>query len=378
MQNRLVRALVIAALIVAVGAVLALTGTVLERVRGVVTMVLLAILVAYLVAPAAGILTRRGVPRALAVLLIYVIGLAVIGAGVAWLAPRAVGEASDLAARAPRFAASAQDQLADPASSPLLGRLPANARDAVAQSAGKIEAAGTAIAAGVGAKVLGAAKVGAETLVRTLLVLLLAFFFVTDAERITATLLRVVPVARRDATLDLIADVDRVVGGFVRGQILLAGVTGAAVFIALEILRLPYATLLALLAGLASIVPFVGPIVGAVPALAIAAVTLGVAKTIILLVIFVVIFELQGHVLTPIVIGRTVGVSPLVVFLAILVGAEADGLLGTLLAIPIAGIARVVLDRLAPADPALLARVARRLGGTVRDAEPKPPPALDA
>src|SRR6202035_2287526 len=108
--------------------------------------------------------------------------------------------------------------------------------------------------------------------------------------------------------------------------------------------------LLGILTGVASIVPIVGAIVGAVPATLVALVTVGVVKAAIVLALFIVVFEVQGHVLMPFVVGKQIGVTPLVIFLAIVVGAEAFGILGMLLAVPVAGILRVAADRLFPAD----------------------------
>jgi predicted PurR-regulated permease PerM len=111
-----------------------------------------------------------------------------------------------------------------------------------------------------------------------------------------------------------------------------------------------YATLLGVLAGLASVVPIVGEFIGGVPTFLVALFTVGPIKALIILALFVVVFEVQGRVLAPVVVGKSVGVSPLVIFVSILFGAEAFGLVGMVIAVPVAGIIRVALDRLAPAE----------------------------
>jgi predicted PurR-regulated permease PerM len=82
----------------------------------------------------------------------------------------------------------------------------------------------------------------------------------------------------------------------------------------------------------------------------VALVTVGPIKTLIVLGLFILAFEVQGRILAPIIVGKSVGVSPLVIFVGILLGAEAFGILGMVLAVPIAGILRVALDRFAPSD----------------------------
>jgi predicted PurR-regulated permease PerM len=146
-------------------------------------------------------------------------------------------------------------------------------------------------------------------------------------------------------------DVDTVVGGFVRGQVLLAlgvGVAGTLVLVAVGV---PYGLLLGVVAGIASIVPIVGPVVAIVPVIAIALLTVGLLKAAIVLALFAVIIIVQQNVLVPVVVARSVGVTPLVVFLALLFGSEAFGILGALLSLPIAGILRVAALRLFPPDP---------------------------
>ncbi len=115
-------------------------------------------------------------------------------------------------------------------------------------------------------------------------------------------------------------------------------------------LGVPYAILIGLLAGIVSIVPLIGPIVALVPVIAIAFFTVGLVKMIVVVVLYVIILGVQQNVLNPLVTARSVGVTPLVVFVALLLGSEAFGILGALLSIPVAGILRVATERLFPPD----------------------------
>jgi len=139
-------------------------------------------------------------------------------------------------------------------------------------------------------------------------------------------------------------------------------VAGTIVLIAVGI---PFALLLGLLAGIVSIVPLIGPIVAVIPILVISFFTVGLVKTIIVGVLFAVIIGVQQNVLVPIYVARSVGVTPLVIFVSLLLGSEAFGILGALLSIPIAGILRVAAERLFPPEPranALLAAARDRAG----------------
>jgi predicted PurR-regulated permease PerM len=94
----------------------------------------------------------------------------------------------------------------------------------------------------------------------------------------------------------------------------------------------------------------VGPVIAVIPVLVIAFFTVGLIKTGIVAVLFAVIIAVQQNVLVPIFVARSVGVTPLVIFVALLLGSEAFGILGALLSIPIAGIARVTVERLVPPE----------------------------
>ena len=375
-MNSRLRALVTVALIVAIGVLIWMLDLVLGRVRTVTTDVIIAVLVAYLVFPAVKPLARH-MPRGIAVLLVYLVLIAVVGAAVAGLAPLLAAQAAQLAHDFPATMAQAKSQVSPSAAPlPIIGPIEPALRTFLAQYAGRLGSFTGAAAAIAGEHAVGVLTGTARALIDTVVILLMAFFFITDVERIRALLLRLVPAPRRAGTQAFIDDCDRVIGGFVRGQVLLALFVGVVATVILLVAGVKYAVLLGIFTGVASVVPLVGPIIGAVPAILVALFTAGVVKAAVVLALFVVVFEIQSHVLTPVVIGKAVGVTPLVIFLAILVGAEADGVLGMLLAVPLAGIARVVIDRAFPDDAADRRLIAQTAAHTL--APPAAPQAVGA
>ncbi len=371
-MNPRLRALVTVALIVAIGVLIWMLDLVFARVRTVTTDVIIAVLVAYLLFPAVKPLARS-MPRGIAVLLVYVVLIAVVGAAVAGLAPLLAAQAAQLAHDFPATVAQAKSQVSpDAAPLPVIGPIEPALRGILAQYAGRVDALTGAAAGIVGEHAVGVLAGTARALIDSFVILLLAFFFITDVERIRALALRLVPPPRRAVTQAFIDDCDRVIGGFVRGQVLLALFVGIVATVILLLTGVKYALLLGAFTGIASIVPLVGPIIGAIPAILVALFAAGPVKALIVLALFVVVFEIQSHVLTPVVIGKAVGVTPLVIFLAILVGAEADGVLGMLLAVPLAGIARVVIDRAFPDDAADRALIAQTRERTLAPPAPEP------
>jgi len=349
--QRLIRALLIAGLAVAIGALLGMIASVFDRVHTTMVEIVFAVLFAYAIYPPVRWLASRRVPVPLAAILVYVVlGVFVLGA-LAWLAPAIASQVEAFGREYPHLVAQTQQQIADPTHSPLLSRLPASARSAIAANAGKAGTLLGGLAAGFGTHTLELLSGTTAVVVSIGLILGLTLLILGDLNSIQAFGTRLVPVRYRAEANSFIHDVDEVIGGFVRGQVLLAVLVAVAGTIVLVATGVPYAILLGLLAGVTSIVPLVGPIIALIPVLVISFFTVGLVKTIIVGVLFAAIIGVQQNVLVPIYVARSVGVTPLVIFVSLLLGSEAFGILGALLSIPIAGILRVAAERLFPVDP---------------------------
>jgi predicted PurR-regulated permease PerM len=362
---RLIRPLIIVGLLVGLGALLWMIAAVFDRVHSTLVVIIFAILFSYAVYPPIKWLANRRVPIALAGIIVYAVLAVLILGALAWLTPAIASQAQDLTRNFPHIVAQAQQQIADPKDAPLLQRLPAGARDAIAQNTGKAGTIVGGIAGGFGANALGILSGTTAAIVDVALVLGLTLLIVGDLAEIQAFALRLVPRGYRPATLAFMGDVDKVIGGFVRGQVLLALAVAVAGTFVLVAVGVPYALLLGLLAGVVSIVPIVGAVVAVIPVLIVTFFTVGLLKTIVVAVLYAIILLVQQNVLIPLVVAKAVGVTPLVIFVALLLGSEAFGILGALLSIPIAGVLRVAAERLFPPEPsssALLERARRRSG----------------
>jgi predicted PurR-regulated permease PerM len=134
-------------------------------------------------------------------------------------------------------------------------------------------------------------------------------------------------------------------GMWVRGQLILMGTIGIATAIAYTLLGVPAGLLLGLVAALAEGIPIVGPLLGAIPAVLVAA-TVSPQLALIVLGVYVVIQFVEGNILVPLVMRNTTGISPFLVILSVLVGGAAGGFVGALLAVPIAAAGEVLIEGL--------------------------------
>jgi predicted PurR-regulated permease PerM len=185
----------------------------------------------------------------------------------------------------------------------------------------------------------------AEALTSILTLLTVVYFWLTEHARLQRYALAFVPARRRARVRDVWNQAETRLGMWIRAQLILMGTLGLATSVAYTLLGVPSAVLLGVTAALAEGIPIVGPLLGAIPAVLLAA-TVSPQLAIAVAGVYLVIQIVEGNVLVPLVMRNTVGISPFLVILSVLVGAAAGGLIGALLAVPIAATGEVVLEGL--------------------------------
>ena len=204
------------------------------------------------------------------------------------------------------------------------------------------------------ARVFGAAGRFVNGVVATLTVLFLTLFLMFELPTMSRGLLSLLTEDDAARVRLVAADVNRSIGGYVLGNLAISVIAGATVGISLWILGVPYAAALAVFMGVCDLVPLVGATVGALAAIGVAFAAQGVTAGIVMIVVNVVYQQFENHILQPIVYRKTVQLSAFLVLVAVLVGGELMGVLGALVAIPIAGSIQLVVReiRAGVADPA--------------------------
>lgn len=183
-----------------------------------------------------------------------------------------------------------------------------------------------------------------RSVLATIAIFLLAFYWTLESERIKRGLLLLFAIPRREPLRELIAEIEYKVGRYVIGQSFLCLIIFGITFPTYLVIGLPYAFVLALFAGLMEAVPLVGPVLGAVPAVVVA---FSISPTTVIWVIVasVIIQQLENNLLVPRVMEHSVGVRPLVTLLALLTFGSFFGMLGALIAIPLAATVQLLMDR---------------------------------
>jgi predicted PurR-regulated permease PerM len=175
-------------------------------------------------------------------------------------------------------------------------------------------------------------------------ILLIGFHWTLEGESAIRTLLLYIPNDKREGAREIVGEIARRVGGYVRGQGIMALTIGIANFVIFLIIGLPAALAVAALAGLFEIIPVLGPTLGAIPAILVAF-SFDPSKVVWVIVAGALIQLVENNVLAPRVMHNTVGINPIVTLLAIVAFGALFGFAGLLLAIPIAAIIQIILDR---------------------------------
>ena len=176
-------------------------------------------------------------------------------------------------------------------------------------------------------------------------ILLLTFYLLVESQGIFDFLVRLVPRERRQKVTEISAQVTTKVSAWLGGQLLLGFIIGTTTAIGLALMGVPYFYVLALIAGIGEMIPIVGPIISAIPAIAVAfTVSPGLALGV--TVFFLAQQQLENAVLVPKLMGQTVGLGAVTVITALIVGGELLGIVGALLAVPTAAIVKVLVEEL--------------------------------
>jgi len=296
---------------------------------------------AYVLLPVVALLERRlSLPRTVAAAIVFLGLLAAIIGGARLLVPLAIDQVRELQRTLPTLVANAQNTLAETADQVGLEDL-----DALIANAGGIGDLTQMVARGAVPFIVGLGHLLLELLV----FLIATFFLLRDAPRLFQWFRRILPASQRNELIPLFAQVNTLLGRYVRGQMFLIGVMSTVTFIGLSILQLPFALLLALLTGVLEVIPIVGPITaGAIACL----VALGhpapwglsqIWYVAVVAAMYTVLRHSEDYFVIPLVIGRIVKLHPAVVIFSLLTGGALYGLLGVLIAVPVAATLRLVL-----------------------------------
>ncbi len=343
----LLKCLMVVVLILFVGQFLI---EILTRIRTVIYILIASIFLAYLIFPAVQWLRKRmGLVAAIVVVYVTILGSFAVAA--LFIVPHIIDNVDALGKQFPSSVAKFHALIFDP-HNPVTSRLPPWVQQGLAGAPNEVAKwlAGRSFAAF--GHVITVLEGTLAILAVFVIVPMVTAYLLLDLEHLKRSLAAIVPEERWRTTLAILGEIDGVIGGFIRGQLFVALTVGILITIALTLLHVPYPFLFGLLAGIGDLIPYVGAVAAYIPAVLSAVIGNGWINALVVTAAFVVIYEAEGHFIAPNVVGKQVRLSAFIVMLSLLVGAEVAGLFGMLVAVPIAGVVRVVANRMLAAAKA--------------------------
>ncbi len=311
----------------------------LYELRNVIAIILTSVVIASAIEPAAHWFSRYKIPRVLGVLLIYLVAFSALGLVFYLVLPPLFSEIADFVLDLPRYI---QTSFEPKSILSFFPQLPTGFSDILRDFIVNLESSLGAAAGGF-LKTTAAFFGGALSLI---LIIVISFYLSVQEHGIENFLKIVTPREYEGYILDLWARSRRKIGLWLQGQFLLGILVGILVFLGLTILGVKYALLLAILTAIFEVIPVFGPVMAAIPAVGIAFLQKPVLGLSVLILYFIV-QQFENHLIYPLVVRKTIGVPPLLVVLALVVGGTLGGFFGLLLSVPIAAVMVEVINDIA-------------------------------
>jgi len=300
----------------------------------VLTPFIVAMIVSYILNPVVNMLNWRKVPRTAAVLLIYAVFITSLTVVLMNFIPIFMKQLNELNEHLPQVTMKAQNWLQN-----LNDSVPDSVREGIRESLKKIEQSITEQIAAFISRIDSTINV----IFMILTVPFLAFYMLKDIQLIEKTALAIVPSSRRKHVVKLFVDIDRALGNYIRGQLLVCVIVGVLAYIGYWIIGLPYPILFASVAAVFNIIPYIGPYFGAAPAILMGA-TISMRMVLLVIVVNWIVQTVESNFISPQIVGKTLHIHPLMIIFALLAGGYLAGIIGLILAVPFVAVAKVILQ----------------------------------
>lgn len=295
-------------------------------------------IIAYVLNPVVGLLHGRKVPRMAAVLLIY--GVFICSCVVIFInvTPMFVGQVRELNEHVPEMTMKAQS---------LMNHF--NNNDSLPES----------VRSGINRSVAGMEKMISERIASfmhnigavvnvfflAMIVPFLVFYMLKDMDVIERAVFKYVPRAKRQGIVRLMKEIDEALGSYIRGQLLVSVCVGVSAYIGYLLIGMPYPLLMAAFVALFDIVPYLGPFLGALPAM-VMSLTISWKMALLVVVVNTACQFLESNIISPQVVGKSMNIHPMTIIFVLLVGGELAGIVGLLLAVPFYAAMKVITQHI--------------------------------
>lgn len=309
----------------------------LYLVRDILFLVFFAIIIVSAIDPIVDWFQKRKIPRSLTVIVFYILFLAVLGAAIGLLVPPLTSEVRGLGENFPVIIEKLSGYFLIVRDYAMSHNFQQQISNFTGSAAEKISQAGSSLFSGTVSFIGG--------IFEFVVVLSIAFYMSVQEKGIKKFFASLMPNEHREYVSGLVDRIQFKMGRWLQGQLFLMLIIFALDYVGLLLIGAPYALVLALIAGILEIIPYIGPLISAVIAVAISFLH-GPVTGLLVLGLFTLVQQLEGYVITPLVMKKAVGLNPVVVILALMIGAKLGGVMGIIVAVPIAAVLGEVIGDL--------------------------------
>lgn len=309
------------------GIVIIILGLILLEIRGILILFFISYIIMAAFIPIVNFYTKRGIPKTISIIITYLLMIALLVTLIFPLVPFFTSQLNSLANKFPEYLDSTSKILGfetDP-------KQIANIIDSEFANIGKNLLSVTS-------KIFG----GIFSLFAAIVV---SFYLLLNRENINNSIVSWFPKNHQTKTESTILQIEKKLGSWARGQLLLSLFVGALTGVSLTLLGMDFALPLAVIAGILEILPTIGPIIAAVPAF-IVAFSISPTLAIVVVGVYILVQMVENHILVPNIMQKAVGLNPLIVILVVLIGTTLMGILGALLAVPFTSMILIIFNSL--------------------------------
>ncbi|OAB34097.1 AI-2E family transporter [Paenibacillus glacialis] len=298
---------------------------------------MVAMIISYVLNPVVSMLQNRKVPRIIAVLLIYAVFISCLVVILMNMIPMFIEQLDELNEHLPEMTMHAQSFVTNLNSNLLPSGVRAGVMDWFFQWEDRLAHGISAFMNNIGNTI--------NVVLNIFIVPFLIFYILKDFDVFERTVVSYLPRSGRKTIVVVLKEIDSALGSYVRGQFMVCLIIGVFAYIGYMIIGMPYALLLASVVAVFNVVPYLGPFLGAAPAVVMAS-TVSFKMVLLVIVVNTVCQVMESNVISPQVVGRKLHLHPVLIIFALLVGGEIAGVVGLILAVPLLAVVKVIIQHL--------------------------------
>lgn len=309
----------------------------LYLVRNIIAILFISIIIVSAIEPAVNWMQKKKIPRSAGVSLIYVALFSLLGLVIFFLVPPIFGQIKDFSQKFPYYIQGVENYLGGIKNFLQKENIGVDFQQLISDLSSRF--------ALVPEKILAETIGVFSGILSFVIILVMAFYMTVKEDGIKKFIVSIVPEKHKEYAESLTERIKSKIGKWLQGQVLLMLIVFALDFAGLYLIGIPYTLILAIFAGILEIVPYIGPIVSAVPGVVLGF-TISPLTGLMTLLMYWIVQQFENHIIVPQVMKKTVGLNPIAVILALLIGAKLGGVLGAILSIPVATVISVFVGDL--------------------------------